>query len=84
MQESRTEPLIIGTRGSRLALWQAEEVQRLLPVEARLEIIRTSGDRIQDVSLQGGSTTGFFTKFGDGGAAGHWSSSRVTASMNPR
>jgi len=62
MQETRTEPLIIGTRGSLLALWQAEEVKRLLPVEARLEIIRTSGDRIQDVSLQGGSTTGFFTR----------------------
>ncbi|MFH1532140.1 MAG: hydroxymethylbilane synthase [Pseudomonadota bacterium] len=62
MQETRTEPLIIGTRGSRLALWQAEEVQRLLPVDARLEVIRTSGDRIQDVSLQGGSTTGFFTR----------------------
>ncbi len=62
MPETRTEPLIIGTRGSRLALWQAEEVQRLLPAEARLEIIRTTGDRIQDVSLQGGSTTGFFTR----------------------
>ena len=56
------DPLIIGTRGSQLALWQAREVQRLLPAEARLEIIRTSGDRIQDVSLQGGSTTGFFTR----------------------
>ena len=62
MPETRTEPLIIGTRGSRLALWQAEEVQRLLPAEARLEIIRTPGDRIQDVSLQGGSTPGFFTR----------------------
>ena len=62
MHESKTEPLIIGTRGSRLALWQAEEVQRLLPTEARLEIIKTSGDRIQDISLQGGSTTGFFTR----------------------
>ena len=62
MQETRTDPLIIGTRGSRLAMWQAEEVQRVLPTEARLEIIRTSGDRIQDVSLQGGSTTGFFTR----------------------
>jgi hydroxymethylbilane synthase len=62
MQENKTEPLIIGTRGSQLALWQAQEVKRLLPVEARLEIIRTSGDRIQDISLQGGSTTGFFTR----------------------
>ena len=62
MQENKTEPLIIGTRGSRLALWQAEEVKRLLPVESRLEIIRTSGDRIQDISLQGGSTTGCFTR----------------------
>ena len=61
MPETRTE-LIIGTRGSRLALWQAEEVQRVLQVDARVEIIRTSGDRLQDISLQGGSTTGFFTR----------------------
>jgi len=31
-------------------------------VPARIEVVRTSGDRIQDVSLQGGSTTGFFTR----------------------
>ncbi len=62
MPVTRTEPLIIGTRGSRLALWQAREVQRVLQVDARVEIIRTSGDRLQKISLQGGSTTGFFTK----------------------
>jgi len=31
-------------------------------VSSRIEVIRTSGDRILDVSLQGGSTTGFFTR----------------------
>jgi hydroxymethylbilane synthase len=52
--EPRT--LVIGTRGSRLALWQAEHVAALLcaasaGVEVRLERIRTTGDRIADVPL---------------------------------
>jgi hydroxymethylbilane synthase len=46
----------IGTRGSALAVWQAEYVAArlagVLPgLEARLERIKTSGDRIQDVPL---------------------------------
>jgi hydroxymethylbilane synthase len=52
----------IGTRGSALALWQAKEVQKHLPVVSDLNIIKTAGDRIQDIPLQGGSQTGFFTK----------------------
>ncbi|MBM4372872.1 MAG: hydroxymethylbilane synthase, partial [Deltaproteobacteria bacterium] len=52
----------VGSRGSALALWQAEEVRRRLPEPSRLVVIRTSGDRIQDVALQGGSATGFFTR----------------------
>lgn len=54
--------LTIGTRGSRLALWQAENVRSSLPVPARIEVIRTSGDVQADVPLQGRSTTGFFTR----------------------
>lgn len=54
--------LIIGTRGSRLALWQATTVQDLLPQSTELKIIKTEGDQRQDVALQGGTETGFFTK----------------------
>jgi len=56
------EPLVIGTRGSGLALWQARQVESLLPVPSRIEIIRTSGDRFLDVPLQGRMEKGFFTK----------------------
>ena len=55
-------PLIIGTRGSRLARWQAEETARQLGVPARLNIIRTSGDRFRNIPLQNTSQTGFFTR----------------------
>jgi hydroxymethylbilane synthase len=61
--------LTIGSRGSQLALWQAHWVQgRLekLGIEARIEIIKTTGDKITDVALsQAGSQTGakgLFTK----------------------
>jgi hydroxymethylbilane synthase len=52
----------IGTRGSDLALWQAQTVMGLFSKPAKLEIIKTEGDRRLDISLQGGSATGFFTK----------------------
>lgn len=49
------QALRIGTRGSQLALWQANTVARLLAdvagVESRLVIIKTAGDRIQDQPL---------------------------------
>ena len=48
------KPLRIGTRGSALALWQAEhirkEIGRLHGVEAEIVRIRTSGDRFQTAS----------------------------------
>jgi hydroxymethylbilane synthase len=56
------EVLRIGTRGSDLALWQATTVQGLLSVPNELVIIKTEGDKRLDISLQGGTTTGFFTK----------------------
>jgi hydroxymethylbilane synthase len=57
--------LTIGSRGSQLALWQARWIQaRLkdLEEESRIEIIRTTGDRITDVPLAQVGTKGLFTK----------------------
>jgi len=57
--------LTIGSRGSRLAVWQARWIQvRLqdLGVECRLEIIHTTGDKITDVALSKVGTKGLFTK----------------------
>ncbi|HKK53396.1 MAG TPA: hydroxymethylbilane synthase, partial [Myxococcota bacterium] len=60
-------PLRLGTRGSRLALWQAHHVRDLvagLGDAPPLEIveIETSGDRIQDVPLSAAGGRDFFTK----------------------
>ncbi len=55
----------IGSRGSQLALWQARWVQSQLKglgAECRIEIIRTTGDKIQDVPLAKVGTKGLFTK----------------------
>ncbi len=44
--------LVIGSRGSKLALWQAEWVKerlQALGAACRIEIIRTTGDKITDV-----------------------------------
>ncbi|HEX8473430.1 MAG TPA: hydroxymethylbilane synthase [Pyrinomonadaceae bacterium] len=59
--------LIIGSRGSKLALWQAEWVRaRLVGVEptaeVRIEIIKTSGDVMRDVPLAVIGGQGVFTK----------------------
>ena len=58
--------LTIGTRGSQLALWQAQFVKNRLEcyfpdLEAHLKIIKTTGDAIQDRSLVG-LGKGIFTK----------------------
>ncbi len=57
----------IGTRGSRLALWQAgwvrEELMRRRPgLTISLEVIKTSGDRITDVPLAKVGGKGLFVK----------------------
>lgn len=55
----------IGTRGSRLALWQAEFTkQQLLAngIESELVIIKTKGDAIQHLSFDKIEGKGFFTK----------------------
>lgn len=55
--------LRIGTRGSRLALWQAEHVAAALRAEAEVEIVvlETRGDRIQGVPLSRVEGQAFFT-----------------------
>ena len=53
----------IGTRGSDLALWQAHHVADLLGQDqCEIVIIKTQGDRIQNVSFDKMEGKGFFTK----------------------
>ncbi|MFN0215678.1 MAG: hydroxymethylbilane synthase [Saprospiraceae bacterium] len=57
--------LKIGTRGSKLALWQAEFTQRELTrigVESELVIIKTQGDLVQHLGFDKLEGKGFFTK----------------------
>ena len=57
--------LTIGSRGSLLALWQANWVKAQLEAlgeTCRIEIIRTTGDKITDVPLAKVGTKGLFTK----------------------
>ncbi|HVF57975.1 MAG TPA: hydroxymethylbilane synthase [Pyrinomonadaceae bacterium] len=59
--------LVIGSRGSKLALWQAEWVRARLAsieprIEVRIEIIKTSGDVMRDVPLAVIGGKGVFTK----------------------
>ena len=59
--------IIIGTRGSKLALWQAEwvkaELRRLHPgLQVELNKIKTTGDKILDVPLAKVGGKGLFVK----------------------
>ena len=57
--------LRIGSRGSQLALWQANHISALLRErghQVELEIIKTTGDKITDVALAKVGTKGMFTK----------------------
>src|SRR3954453_15193879 len=57
--------LRIGSRGSQLALWQANHVAELLRAkghEVSIEIIKTTGDKITEVALAKVGTKGMFTK----------------------
>ncbi len=57
--------IVIGSRGSQLALWQARHIQSELAAlgcESRIEIIKTTGDRITDVPLAKVGGKGLFTK----------------------
>jgi hydroxymethylbilane synthase len=60
-----THLLTIGSRGSQLALWQAQFVAEHLNrrgVTTRIEIIRTTGDHLQTASLVQAGGKGLFTK----------------------
>lgn len=62
---STTKTLTIGTRGSRLALWQANFTQAKLKdlgYDSELKIIKTKGDKIQHLSFDKIEGKGFFTK----------------------
>jgi len=72
--------LRIGSRGSQLALWQANHIASLLRGQGHaveIEVIHTTGDKITDVPLaqvgaKGGLGKGIFTKeIEDALAAGH-------------
>jgi hydroxymethylbilane synthase len=57
--------LTIGSRGSQLALWQAHWIQTRLEElgeQSRIEIIKTTGDKITDVALSQVGSKGLFTK----------------------
>lgn len=70
MAQSLNNPwLRIGTRGSPLALWQAHETRARLaaahsvdPASIEVQVIRTSGDAIQDRPLAEVGGKGLFTK----------------------
>jgi hydroxymethylbilane synthase len=62
-------PLLIGTRGSPLALWQARHARALLlsthglaETDVDLSVIATSGDKIKDRPLREFGGKGLFTK----------------------
>ena len=64
MNSPRTH-VIIGSRGSELALWQAHFLQNALSsigYTSEIEIIKTQGDAIQHLSLEKLEGKGFFTK----------------------
>jgi hydroxymethylbilane synthase len=57
--------LVIASRGSQLALWQARHIAARLAElghECRIEIIKTTGDKITDVPLAKVGSKGLFTK----------------------
>lgn len=63
--DTNVQKIRIGTRGSRLALWQAEFTKAKLAalgIEVELIIIKTKGDKIQHLSFDKIEGKGFFTK----------------------
>ncbi len=57
--------LKIGTRGSKLALWQAHDLQaqlKGLDIDSELVIIKTKGDEIQNLGFDKLEGKGFFTQ----------------------
>jgi len=63
----KKEKLVIGSRGSELALWQANFVKKELErknknLSVEIKIIKTKGDKILDVALSKIGDKGLFTK----------------------
>jgi len=63
----KVQKIVIGSRGSQLALWQANWVKSQLErlhsnVEINIRVITTSGDKIQDVPLAKIGGKGLFVK----------------------
>jgi hydroxymethylbilane synthase len=57
--------LRVGSRGSQLALWQANHIAGLLRGQGHvveIEIIKTTGDRLQEISFAQVDSKGMFTK----------------------
>jgi hydroxymethylbilane synthase len=62
----KRDKLVIGTRGSKLALWQSNyikaKVEAITGLTVELKIIKTTGDKILDVPLAKVGGKGLFTK----------------------
>ncbi|MGL2397786.1 hydroxymethylbilane synthase [Helicobacter pylori] len=60
------EKLVIGSRGSELALWQANHIKERLKkecsMESEIQIVKTKGDKILDAPLNKIGGKGLFTK----------------------
>ncbi|WP_241832600.1 hydroxymethylbilane synthase, partial [Helicobacter pylori] len=58
--------LVIGSRGSELALWQANHIKERLKkeclIESEIQIVKTKGDKILDAPLNKIGGKGLFTK----------------------
>src|SRR4051794_30735980 len=63
--DSPVKTLIIGSRGSQFALWQANHIASRLSgigIQTQIEIIKTTGDHLQTASLVQAGGKGLFTK----------------------
>lgn len=64
-ESTKKSAIIIGTRGSELALWQANFIKDSLAqmgLDSELKIIKTQGDKILNLSFDKLEGKGFFTK----------------------
>jgi len=64
---SRKDTLVLGTRGSPLALWQSHHVRKAMTerhpgLSVELKVIKTSGDQVQHVPLPKIGDKGLFTR----------------------
>ena len=67
MNQNQAQNIILGSRGSELALWQANYIKKALEknnrsIKVQIKIIKTSGDKILDVALSKIGDKSLFTK----------------------